>query len=99
MGERSMAFKYGNYNLPEMNVISYFDPLSCLATRLKDSSMRLSKQDQFRLFEHVPQKELHASLKSSPLLDVERECMVRHHRLKCISHVSMLHLTQLGHVS
>ena len=98
MGESSMAFKHGTSNLVELYIFLSLDPLDCLTTHLKDSSMRLSKQDQLRLFENVSQKELHALLKSSPLSDVEREHMVHYHRLNCISHVSILNLMQLGHL-
>ena len=98
-GESSMYFKHGTSNLPELNIISSFNPLTVLSTRLKDSSIRLSNQDQLQLFEHASKKELHALINSSPLADLEREHVAHHHRLKCISHVNMLNLIQLGHLT
>ena len=35
IGESSMVFNYGNYNLPKLNTISSFDPLDCVTTHLK----------------------------------------------------------------
>ena len=93
-----MHFKHGTSNLPELNIISSFNPLTVLSTRLKDSSIRLHNQDQMQLFDHVSKKELHALMNSSPLTDLEREHVAHHHRLKCISHANMLHLIQLGHL-
>ena len=55
-GESSTHFKHGTSNLPELNIISSFNPLTVLSTRLKDSIIRLSNQDQLQLFEHVSKK-------------------------------------------
>ena len=90
-----MSFKHGPSNLPELNIISSFNPLAFLSTRLKDSSTRLSKQDQLQLFEHTSNTELNSLINSSSLTNLERECVANHHRLKCISHVNMMHLVQL----
>ena len=96
-GESSISFKHSTSDFPELNIISSFSPLTFLTTHLKDSSIRLSKQDQLQLFEHASKMELHNLINSSPLSDLQWEHVVNHHRLKFMSHVNMLHLIQLGH--
>lgn len=51
--KNSMAFKNGTSNLPELDMFSSFDHLSCLTIHLEDSSMCISKNDHLRLFGYV----------------------------------------------
>jgi len=91
-----MNFKYSASNLPEISLITNKDPLCCLATHLKDPAIRLTKEDELKLFEHIPSKDLYDLINASSLSLLEKEYMYYHHHLKYLSPQHMKRLIDLN---
>ena len=77
-------------------LLHYFDLLCCLASYIKDSTIRLSKQDELRLFENMLLKDLNALMNALVIAKLEREYSCYYHQLKYIPHYHIKHLINLG---
>ena len=71
-GQNMMKFHHNASNLPELPLLSTFNPLQCLTTQLKSSSIQLTKEEKIKLFEYMSTKDLN-NVPNALVLSIEEK--------------------------